>query len=68
MTTNKMLNLVIVISGNHGRVSSILEFIANSLNTFFKKGYRVLSEYSLERGEANCKFRLNGMHFPISAA
>ena len=53
MTTNKMLNLVIVISGNHGRVSSILEFIANSLNTFFKKGYRVLSEYSLERGEAN---------------
>ena len=53
MIKDTMINLVIVISGNHGRVSSILEYIAKSFNSFLKKDYRILSDYSLGRGEAN---------------
>ena len=53
MSKDRIINLVIVISGNHNRVSSALEYIAKSLNNALKKDYHVYSDYSLWRGEVN---------------
>ncbi len=65
MSKDRIINLVIVISGNHNRVSSALEYIAKSLNNALKKDYHVYSDYSLWRGEVNHDLLKKAVLYPL---